>query len=87
MLGKKLKNLPKRTVVLGAILAVAASLLLLRILILQTLSYGKYQAKVLDEITTEVPVEAKRGTIYDRNGKILAYNRTAYRLIISPKDI
>lgn len=87
MPGKKPKTLPKRTVVLAGMLAVAASLLLIRILILQTVSYGKYQAKVLDEVTTEVPVEAKRGTIYDRNGKILAYNRTAYRLFISPKDI
>lgn len=87
MLGKKRMNVPKRTAVIAVILAAAGALLLLRILILQTVSYGKYQTKVRDEITTESSVKAKRGTIYDRNGKILAYNRTAYRLFISPRDI
>jgi len=77
----------KRTTVLAILLAVAAGLLLLRILVLQTFGYKKYQSKVIDQMTTEMTVAAKRGTIYDRNGKILATNRTAYNLFISPWDI
>ncbi len=82
----KLKNL-KRTSWLAIILALAALFLLCRILILQTFGYEKYQSKVIDQITTESAVKAKRGTIYDCNGKILATNRTAYRLFISPSGI
>ena len=82
----KLKNL-KRTSWLGIFLALAALFLLCRIFILQTVDYEKYQSKVIEQITTESTVKAKRGTIYDRNGKILATNRTAYRLFISPSGI
>ncbi len=82
----KLKNL-KRTSWLAITLAFMALFLLCRILILQTFGYEKYQSKVISQITTESTVKAKRGTIYDRNGKILATNRTAYRLFISPSGI
>lgn len=72
---------------LGFILLVAIGILLIRILVLQTFGYEKYQSKVIEQMTTESTVAAKRGTIYDRNGKILATNRTAYRLFISPSGI
>ena len=76
-----------RTTVLALILGVAALGLLMRILGFQTFGYEKYQSKVINQMTTEDVVKAKRGTIYDRNGKILATNRTAYRLFISPSGI
>ncbi len=82
----KLKTL-KRTSWLAMVLAGAALFLLFRVLILQTFGYEKYQSKVIDQITTESSVKAERGTIYDRNGKILATNKTAYRLFISPSGI
>ena len=77
----------KRTTLLALFLLAAAVLLLVRILIFQTFGYEKYQSKVISQMTTESVVTAKRGTIYDRNGKILATNRTAYRLFISPSGI
>ncbi len=77
----------RRTTLLAIFLGAAAAFLLIRILILQTFGYEKYQSKVISQMTTESVVTAKRGTIYDRNGKILAANRTAYRLFISPSGI
>ena len=87
MVGGIPKRKIKRTTVLAIILACAAAFLLIRIFVLQTFGYKKYQSKVIDQVTTEMTVTAKRGTIYDKNGKILATNRTAYNLFISPWDI
>lgn len=61
--------------------------LALRILILQTGGYEKYQNKVLSQLTTESSVIAERGQIYDRNGAVLATNVTTYRVFISPRTI
>lgn len=61
--------------------------LLVRILILQTVEYDRYQQKVIDQITTQTEIAANRGTIYDRNGVALATNITTYRVFIAPSSI
>ncbi len=61
--------------------------LLLRIFLLQTVSYEYYQQKVLEQLTTESSVNAARGNIYDRNGVLLATNISTYRVFISPSSI
>ena len=76
-----------RPTALAILLAVFAVVLIGRIFALQTFEYEKYQSKIINQMTTESVVTAKRGTIYDCNGKILATNRTAYRLFISPSGI
>ena len=63
------------------------ALLLLRVLLLQTVGYDRYQQKVIDQMTTEVSVNASRGTIYDANGTVLATNVSTYRVFISPSSI
>jgi penicillin-binding protein 2B len=35
---------------------------------------------------TQTPLEAKRGTIYDRNGKVMAFDAPSYTLAIKPRD-
>ena len=77
----------KRSTLVGiAIFAVFAALMV-RILIIQTVNFDKYQSKVINQITTQSRVAADRGKIYDRNGNILATNVTAYRVFISPSGI
>ena len=61
--------------------------LLLRILFIQTVDFEKYQERVVKQMTTESPVPANRGKIYDKNGNILATNVTTYRVFISPSGI
>lgn len=58
-----------------------------RLFVLQVLRYGVYQAKVMDEITVSSALRAERGKILDANGKVLATNKTVYRIYISPKNI
>jgi len=77
----------KRAAVLGFLVSLAFALLLLRILLLQTAEYEKYQAKVISQITTETVIEADRGAIYDANGILLAGNVTTYRVFIAPRII
>ncbi len=77
----------RRSSVMGLILFAVFALLLLRILIIQTVNFEKYQSKVINQMTTESPVAADRGKIYDRNGNVLATNITTYRVFISPSGI
>ena len=77
----------KRSVILGALMFAVFGALLLRILIIQTVDFEKYQSKVINQMTTESAVAANRGKIYDRNGNVLATNITTYRVFISPSAI
>ena len=62
-------------------------LLLGRIFWIQTFDFDRYLKKVIDQMTTQSAVNAERGTIYDKNGNILATNITTYRIFISPSSI
>ena len=77
----------RRAGILAVTVTVLFAVLLLRILVLQTVEYDRYQQKVIDQITTQTEVAANRGTIYDRNGVALATNITTYRVFVSPKSI
>ena len=77
----------KRSTILAIGVLVVFALLLVRILMIQTVSFEKYQKKVIDQMTTESRVAADRGKIYDRNGNVLATNITTYRVFISPSSI
>ncbi len=70
-----------------AVVALAFLVLIIRILCLQTLDFDYYQGKVLDQLTTESTILSDRGNIYDKNGILLATNKTAYRIFIAPKTI
>ncbi len=77
----------KRSTILGFAVFAVFAVLLVRILIIQTFSFDKYQSKVINQMTTESSVPASRGKILDRNGNVLATNIITYRLFISPSSI
>ena len=77
----------RRAAIIGVVILVAFVYLLIRILLLQTVGYEKYQNKVLNQLTTESSTLAERGKIYDANGVLLATNVTTYRIFISPRSI
>ncbi len=77
----------RRSTVMGFLVAVVLLILLIRILLIQTVDFDRYHAKVLDQMTTESVIKADRGNIYDSNGVLLATNITTYRIFISPKGI
>ena len=77
----------RRARVVSLLVIVAVALLLVRILWIQTVQYDTYQAKVIEQMTTESTVIADRGSIYDTNGILIATNITTYRIFIAPRTI
>lgn len=77
----------RRSFWLGVIMFGVFAVLMFRILAIQVFDFDKYQSKVINQMTTESPVPADRGKIYDRNGNVLATNVTTYRVFISPSGI
>lgn len=72
------------------ILLFFAALMLLiigRILYLQFAKGDEYKQKAYDQYTTETTINAKRGSIYDRNMKEMAISITAEDCIIVPNKI
>ena len=77
----------KRGNVLLAFFALFSALLIGVLFWMQIINYDMYQEKVINQITVEDSIPAKRGVIYDRNGGIIATNQTTWRVFISPQDI
>ncbi|MBO7762992.1 MAG: PASTA domain-containing protein [Clostridia bacterium] len=80
-----------RTAKRASILLLIFSLILTylggRLFLLQIPGYRAAQEKVMDEITVSSALAAKRGDILDSSGRILATDKTVYRIYISPKNI
>ena len=77
----------KRSLVVELLILAIFAVLLIRVLLIQTVDFEKYQSKVINQLTVESEVAADRGNIYDRNGRLLATNVTAYRVFIAPRTI
>lgn len=70
--------------VLFYIISAIFCILVLRLLYLQLLEGGYYQAKAEGNRLRMVTMTATRGNIYDRNGQILVGSRPAYTVSIMP---
>ena len=46
-----------------------------------------YSEKAVEQQTRDTPIEAERGTIYDRNGNELAVSVTCYTIWVRPADV
>jgi stage V sporulation protein D (sporulation-specific penicillin-binding protein) len=54
---------------------------------IQIVNHAKYESAAIEQQVRETTVTASRGTIYDRNGKILAKSYTVETVYLSPKEI
>ena len=77
----------KRGAILFAFFCLASILISIALFKLQILGYDKYQNDVLEQLTVETNVNPLRGNIYDRNGNVLASNKTVWVLYLIPKNI
>ncbi len=77
----------KRSLIVIIAFVVICAVILAELFKLQILGYDDYQKEVIDQLVVETNVNPKRGTIYDRNGKILASNKTVWALYVLPKNI
>lgn len=77
-----------RTMILMAVLGVLVFvILLIKLFSLQILRHDELEAKALDQQTRSTEVTATRGTIYDRNGNIMAISATAETVFLSPLEM
>ena len=77
-----------RTMILMAVLGVLVFLILvIKLFSLQILRHNELEAKALDQQTRSTEVAATRGTIYDRNGNIMAISATAETVFLSPLEM
>jgi stage V sporulation protein D (sporulation-specific penicillin-binding protein) len=55
-----------------------------RLAFIQIINSTEYQQKAVEQWTRDIPIQSKRGVIYDRNSKKLAISATAYEIYVRP---
>ncbi|VWL85621.1 penicillin-binding protein 2 [Oceanivirga miroungae] len=75
------ENESKRYISFILIVAFIFSLLIIRLFYLQILKEDYYKEKVIKNSFREEILKPTRGKIYDKNGELLADNRTGYKLV------
>ena len=79
------QKLRKRTVwLLIIILAVGFGAVITRLAFLQLVQGEELQRRAIEQQLSDTPVSAKRGTIYDTKGKILAQSASVWQVVMAP---
>lgn len=76
-----------RVFVISAFFAFLFLILVQRVFVLQVLNGKSYFDSFTYRIQKETELPSSRGTIYDRNGKVLAYNRLANSITIEDSSL
>jgi penicillin-binding protein 2 len=80
-------QLALRVAVLGFLALAVFAVLFLRLWALQVLSGDKYLAKANDNRVRTLPIDAQRGLILDRDGRVLVKNTLGTSIEIWPADL
>ena len=76
-----------RVVVVFLLFALVFVFLAFRMAWIQIVKADAYREKAVNQQTSDIPIEAKRGTIYDSDGKVLATSATCYSVWVRPAEI
>lgn len=82
-----LRKIDKRIKIFLLILLFAFILIILKVFYVQIFDYKKLSSLANDLWSRDLPVEANRGRILDRNGIVLADNLTTTSLVLVPNQI
>jgi len=74
----------RRVVVVFFVFFVIYAGLLGRLAFIQIINSTEYQQKAMEQWTRDIPIQSKRGVIFDRNSKKLAISATAYEIYVRP---
>ena len=80
-------KLNKRCSFVLALFVLCALLMAVRLFYLQIIQFDQYQSNTVNQYMKETVIQAKRGTIFDRNMKQLAVSTTVERVFVSPNTI
>jgi len=67
------------------LIMLSMSVLMLRMAWIQIVKAEEYTEKAISQQTSDIPLSAKRGDIYDRNGKELATSVNGFSVWVWPK--
>src|SRR5450759_214253 len=81
------ESLQRRLAVLGIIVLVGFAVLFSRLWFMQIVSGNDYRKKAEGNRIREISLEAPRGRILDRNGKVLVKNRQALTISVIPAEM
>ncbi len=84
---RRTSPLALRASILGGIAIAIFSVLFLRLWYVQILEGDQYLTEANDNRVREIRVQAPRGDILDRNGKVLVANRTELAVQVLPEDL
>ena len=73
-----------RVALIGGVALVAFGVIFFRLWYLQVLSGDQYEAKANDNRVREIKVQAPRGEVVDRDGRVLVDNRTGLAVKVTP---
>ena len=76
-----------RAIVAGIIVVIVLGLLVMRMVQLQVVDHDHFKTLSQDNRVKVLPLPPTRGLIYDRDGVLLAQNRPAYSLEITPEAV
>lgn len=86
-MAKKTMSTKQRIKLMTAIFLAGVILLTVRLFWIQFIDGARYKKLAAQQQTRDSIITARRGTIYDRNMKILAQSATAERITINPQQI
>lgn len=78
---------PSRLTLIAAGFGLAAAAVLVRAAQLQLFQGDHWRARAAAQHTTRVPLPARRGTIYDRNGVALALSQETFTVGVAPHEL
>ena len=78
---------PNRFLAMGLAIVLVFTGLTVRLWDLQLVSGGHYRELAEQNRILRLPVEAERGTIVDRNGRVLARNLPGFAVVVIPVDL
>ncbi len=87
LLNRQPSAMRSRAFYLFSICTVLAIVIIGRLFYLQIIKHEDYKNLVLRQMLYETTIDAKRGTITDRNGVLLATNYTTERIFIDPANM
>jgi penicillin-binding protein 2 len=80
-------QLAVRVAIIGGVALVLFAVVFFRLWYLQVLSGDQYRAEANNNRVREITVQAPRGRIVDRNGRVLVDNRIAFAVTLSPDKL
>ncbi len=80
-------TLHKRTLFIIAVIVIGLVSVAARLLYFQTVMAEELQKRAVEQQLSDTTISARRGSIYDKNGNLLAQSLTVWNIVLEPANI